>query len=138
MQKKRWIGELEELKAIFDDCLPIGEKTEEVEAYFNRLKEVIFTNDFNSNPDPLRREEFDGDNPDVQYSYLSDAVFKERSSIRELRAVRQGLDDRPFNVDEGEVSQCGGEIAPDPPSIPQCEGDCCPIDWDQDSDNPGW
>jgi hypothetical protein len=118
MQKKRWIGELQELRAIFRDCLPMGEDSHKAEEYFNSLEKVIFTNDYKANPDPLRREEFDSYDPDVEYSYLSDVIFKERSSHRELRAHRQIVDDQS-DVHARQVPQLGGPVSSASESIPE-------------------
>jgi hypothetical protein len=137
MQKKRWLGELQEMKSIFRDCLPIGDNTEKMDDYFNRLEEVICTNDYKANPNPLRREEFEHDDPNIQYSYLSDALLKERSSRGQLRADGQDVD-RERHVYAGQVPQLGCEITADHSSIPECEGDCDSGHWDQDSDYSGW
>jgi hypothetical protein len=137
MRKKRLLGELQELRAIFQDCLPIGDKTEKVDEYFNSLQEVICTNDYQANPDPLRREEFDHYDPDVQYSYISDVIFKERSGNQQLRALGQGLDHRP-DGDEGKIPQLGRQVATDLAPIPECEADGFARYGDQDSDDPLW
>lgn len=136
IQKRKWLAELTELKSIFSDCLPIGECTEETEAYFNRLQEVICNHDY-TRGEPLQREDFDHDDPDVQYSYLSDALSQKQSSRRELRAITQEVD-CVSHVDQGEVPQPGGEVSADPTSIPEREGDGDTEDWLADSNNPGW
>jgi hypothetical protein len=143
IKKKKWMSELQEMRAIFRDCLPVGEDISKAEEYFNSLEEVICTNDFEANPDPLQREEFEHDDPDVQYSYISDAVFKERSSNRELRAYRQDVDDQP-DVYPGKVPQLGGPITPDSEPIPECSESSDPEDdWREYSRNtsrklPSW
>jgi hypothetical protein len=137
MQKKRWLGELQELKSMFRDCLPIGEDTEKMDDYFNRLEQVICTNDYKANPNPLRREEFEHDDPDVQYSYISDALLKERSSRRELRADGQDMDSERY-VHQGQVPQLGGEVSADHTSIPECEADGFAQYGDEDSDDSSW
>jgi hypothetical protein len=138
MLRKRWLAELSELRAIFNDCLPIGEKTEDVERYFNSLKEVIYTNDFQANPDPLRREEFEHDEPDIQYSYLSDALFKERSSRQNLRTHGQIMDDQPHGH-PGEIPQLGRQITADLTPISECADKRDSQDiWGEGSDNTGW
>jgi hypothetical protein len=135
MQKKKWMSELQELKAIFQDCLPCGEETQKVEEYFNSLEKVIFTNDYKVNPNPLRREEFKCSDPDIQYSYISDAIFKERSSKQQLRAHRQIMDDQP-DVHKGEISQLGSSFTPDFEPIPECaEGGSTEDDWREYSRN---
>jgi hypothetical protein len=138
MNKKRWLSELSELRAIFRDCLPIGEHTEQTDEYFNSLERVIFTNDFKANPNPLRREEFEHDDPDIQYTYLSDALLKERSSNTELRARRQIMGDQS-DSNQGEVSQPGSQIVPDLTSIPECSQERHPDhdEWEA-GDHPGW
>jgi hypothetical protein len=123
------MGELNELRAIFRDCLPIGEHTDKADEYFNSLEKVIYTNDYKANPNPLRREEFDSGDPDIQYSYLSDVVFKERSGNTELRAHRQALDDEP-DVHTRQVPQLGGPLSSASESIPECpEGGDAEDDW---------
>ena len=125
------------MRAIFKDCLPIGEDTVKAEEYFNGIQQVIDNNDFKANTNPLRREDFDHDNPDIQYTYLSDALFKERSSKHQLRALRQDVGDQP-DVYEGEIPQSGSTVSADPPSVSQCEGDGLFEYGDQDSDDPSW
>jgi hypothetical protein len=137
MYKRKWLAELTELRSIFKDCLPIGEYTQEADDYFNRLQQIIDTNDFKANPNPLGREEFEHDDPDVQYAYLSDAIFKERSSRRELRALGQDVADQP-DVHEGQVPQLGGPVAADHAPLPECEENRDLEYGEQDSDHSGW
>lgn len=125
------------MRGIFQECLPIGDKTEDMDGYFNRLKEVISTNDFRTNTNPIRREEFDYDDPDIQYTYISDAIFKERSGKHQLRAIRQDMGDQP-DVYEGQVPQLGSTISADPPSISECETDRDFEYGEQDCDNSSW
>lgn len=131
------LAELGELRAIFKDCLPIGDKTEAMEEYFNGLQEVIYTNDFQANPNPLRRESFEHDDPDTQYTYLSDVVFKERSSHPKLRADGQGMGDQP-DQHEGQVPQLGDPISADHASLPECQDGHDTKHGDTDSDDPSW
>jgi hypothetical protein len=137
MNKRKWLAELSELRAVFKDCLPIGENTQEADEYFNRLQQIIDTNDFQTNPNPIGREEFEHDDPDVQYSYLSDAVFKERSSRREFRAIGQDLADQS-HVHEGQVPQLGGPISADDAPLSQCEENRDLEYGEQDCDHSGW
>lgn len=137
MSKKRYLAELQELKDLFAFCLPVGEHKDKADEYFNSLEQVICTNDFKSNPNPLEREHFDHDEPDVQYTYLSDAVFKERSSRPELRAHGQSLDD-PSDLHEGEVPQCNRAISYDYTPLPQCEAVRDFEYGEQDCDNSSW
>jgi hypothetical protein len=137
MRKRRWLAELGEMRAIFKDCLPIGEHTGDMEEYFNRLEGLIYTNDFDKNPNPVDREQFDHDEPDVQYTYISDALFKERSSRPELRAHGQGVDDQPYRH-PGQVPQLGGPISADPPPVPERE-EFRDLEYgEQDCDNSSW
>jgi hypothetical protein len=131
------MAELEEMKTIFQDCLPIGEYTEKSNEYFNRLKEIIYTNDYDSNPNPLERDRFDHDEPDIQYTYISDALFKEQSSKPKLWTERQSLGDQP-DVHEGQVPQLDSEITADLASIPEHQE---PRDFEygeQTGDHTGW
>jgi hypothetical protein len=137
MYKRKWLAELTELRAIFKDCLPIGEHTQEADEYFNRLQQIIDTNDYEANPDPLGREDFEHDDPDLQYAYLSDALFKERSGGRELRAVGQDVADQP-DVHAGQVPQLGGPLATDPAPLPEREEDRDVGNWDPNGDDSGW
>jgi hypothetical protein len=137
MQKRKYLAELSELKAIFADCLPIGEHTDEVLHQFNRLQEIIDTNDFQANPNPIGRERFPSDDPDLQYAYLSDALLKERSSGPELRALRQDVADQP-DAHSGEVPQLGREISPDLAPLSQREEDRDLEYGEEDCDNSGW
>lgn len=106
------------MRAIFRDCLPIGEHTKEAEDYFNGLEKVICTNDFQRNPNPLDREQFEHDEPDVQYTYISDALFKERSSRLESGAVGQDMEDQS-GLHTGEIPQLTGEGPPCIAPIPE-------------------
>jgi hypothetical protein len=137
MQKRKWLAELGELRAIFKDCLPIGEDTKVADDYFNRLEKVICTNDYRANPDPLGREDFEHDNPDVQYTYISDALFKERSGGPEHPRGGQDVDYQP-DVDQGQVPQLGGPVFADYAPIPECEEDCDFEHGEESGDHPGW
>jgi hypothetical protein len=137
MRKKKWLAELTELKSIFRDCLPIGEETGKVDEYFNSLEEVISTNDYAANPEPLEREAFEHHEHDVQYTYISDALFKERSSGRELWPDRQDVAHQP-DVHQGQVPQLGGPLPADLASIPECDGGRDFEYGEEDGDNPGW
>jgi hypothetical protein len=137
MQKRKYLSELTELRAIFQDCLPIGEHSDQAFEYFNSLEKIICTNDFAANPNPIGREEFPDSDPDIQYSYLSDAVFKERSGRRELRADRQDMADQS-DVHERQVPQLGGPVSSDPASIRECEGNRDLEYGEEDGDNSGW
>jgi hypothetical protein len=137
MQKRRYLAELQEMRMIFRDCLPIGEHTDKMDEYFNSLEEVISTNDYTRNPEPLPREQFERDEPDIQYTYLSDAVFKERSRRPELRSHGQSMDDQP-DVHEGQVPQLGGPVSADPASVPECQDPQDSKYGEEDSDDPLW
>jgi hypothetical protein len=130
------LAELSELKSIFQDCLPIGEHKEEVETRFNLLEEVICNHDY-ARGDPIQREQFDHDDPDVQYAYLSDALLKERSSRAELRAIRQDLADQP-NVYEGQVPQPDSPVTPDHAPLSECPGERDLEYGEEDCDNSCW
>lgn len=135
--KRKHLAELAELRAIFKDCLPVGEKTDQVEDYFNSLEKVISTNDYQSNPNPLRRETFDHDNPDVQYTYLSDSLLKEQSSRPVLRAISQDVDHQS-DLHARQVPQLGPPVHEHPPRIPECEADGFAEYGHEDSDDSGW
>jgi hypothetical protein len=137
MQKRKYLAELTELRAIFQDCLPIGEHTEQAFEYFNSLEKVIFNHDFAANPNPIGREEFPDSEPDVQYTYLSDALFKERSSGPELRAHRQDMDYQP-DVYPWQVPQLGREVSTDLASIREREGGRDLEYGEEDCYNSGW
>ena len=137
MTKKKYLAELQELKSLFEFCLPVGEHKDKAEEYFNSLERIICTNDYERNPEPIPRERFPSTEPDVQYTYLSDAVFKERSSNSKQRIHGQDLGDQP-DVYEGQVPQLGGPITADPPLISECQGAQDTQYRDQDSDDPSW
>lgn len=127
------MAELQEMKAIFEDCLPVGDNVEGVNQYFNYLQEIIDTNDYQSKPDPIGREKFEHDDPDVEYAYISDALFKERSSRRPLRAIEQDVEDQPHS-DEGQTPQLGYEESKHLTPIPECPQDCDLEHGDKDGD----
>jgi hypothetical protein len=77
IKKKEAIAQLEYMKELFTEYLPLGEKTENISNYFNELEKIIYTKD-----DGIQYEEFDDSEPvpeDRRYRYNSASVFKKRS-----------------------------------------------------------
>jgi hypothetical protein len=87
-------AELEFMKELFYDKLPVGDNKEIIDAVFNCLDKVI------ENKEPLKNEQFD-ESPAEQYGYTADYryhsadLLKERSSIGNQRRISQGVDDHP-------------------------------------------
>ena len=115
----------------------MGENTEATDDYFNRLQHIIDTNDYEANPNPLGREEFEHDDPDIQYAYLSDAVFKERSGRPKLRAIGQDVADQR-DEHERQIPQFGGPLLTDYAPLPECQEDRDFEYGEPNGDHSGW
>lgn len=93
-------SELEFLKELFLDKLPIGDKKRDIEKYFSKLEEVIDNKDIN--PDDIEREQFPPDDPATSgnrvYKYHSVAEFKKLASRPKQLTGQQ-------DVDSGETKQ---------------------------------
>ena len=78
------------MRELFFDNLPLGEKKQQVEDYFNCLEKAIDTKD----PDEFRREEFPPDDPatcgDRVYKYHSAAHFKQHASQQQVQQLEYG------------------------------------------------
>jgi len=70
------------MKDLFQKHLPIGKNTDEIEEYFNRLHELICTND--ESKTPIQREQFPPDDATTsgsrEYWYYSSDQFKKLAS----------------------------------------------------------
>jgi hypothetical protein len=137
MTKKRYLAELQELKDLFAYCLPVGEHQDKANEYFNSLQTLIDTNDYHANPEPIPRECFPESEPDVEYTYLKDALPTEQRSVPELRPHRQIMD-YASDMDQREVSQCDGEVAHDHAPVPECEGKRDTEYGENFGDDPSW
>jgi hypothetical protein len=88
--KKNLEAELEFLKQLFYENLPIGDNTEVVDEYFSCLRKVIYSKDGR-----IEREEFPPDDPAVcgkrEYRYYSADKFKELASGRQHPTLGQDL-----------------------------------------------
>lgn len=84
------LAELQNLKDLFFEKLPIGDKTDEIKQYFSLLESSIYTNDGN-----LQHEEFpEPSSPssrDRVYQYHSASYFKELESRHSQRASGQDV-----------------------------------------------
>ena len=76
IQKQNLKAELDYLKELFFEKLPVGQKMSEVKKYFSYLEDVID----NKDTDDIQREEFPPDDPTVGgdrvYKYHSSSQFK--------------------------------------------------------------
>lgn len=83
-------AELAFMRELFFENLPLGEKKQQVEDYFNCLEKAIDTKD----PDEFRREEFPPDDPatcgDRVYKYHSAAHFKQQASQQQVQQLQHG------------------------------------------------
>lgn len=66
--------ELEQMKDLFLNKLPIGDNKEHIEQYFNDLEKVIYTTD------DVKNDEFPTDDAQRDYRYFSASLLKERAS----------------------------------------------------------
>lgn len=84
------LSELNFLKNLFFENLPIGDKKQEIEEYFSCLEKAIYTNE------PIKREEFPPDDTttsgDRVYKYHSAATFKELASRHIESSSGQNMD----------------------------------------------
>lgn len=122
INKKQRQAELEFMKELFLEKLPIGENTEHIHAYFNELEKVISTKD-----EQVRNEDFksiDEEPGAVQreYTYFTPSVLKEQSSRLLERGIPQEMDP-PSIADRIESPTPGGhEEFKSLPSIPEHGG----------------
>lgn len=82
MKKKEAIAQLDYMRTLFYECLPIGDRIEHIDNYFNELEKIIYTKE---NADGINYEEFSDPEPceaTREYRYNSATVFKERSERR--------------------------------------------------------
>lgn len=83
-------AEVSFLRELFFESLPLGEKKQQVEEYFNYLEKAIDTKD----PDEFEREQFPPDDPatcgDRVYKYHSAAQFKEHASRGQIQQLQHG------------------------------------------------
>jgi len=100
---------LEYMKTLFIEKLPVGEKLEHILNYFNDIERVISTKE-----QDVEYERFDDDDPsakDRQYVYNSATLFKERSKCdREYIPIREGVDDSSDVTGTGTTVQDQPEI----------------------------
>lgn len=66
--------ELEYMKDLFLNKLPIGDNVEHLQRYFNDLEKVIYTTD------NVKNDEFPSNDTERDYRYFSASLLKERAS----------------------------------------------------------
>lgn len=84
LEQKSRIAELEYVKKLFDENLPVGTDTSYINEYFNDLEQKIVKNE------PIKNEEFppERDEPDpesgkpVVYKYYSTSLLKHRAQSK--------------------------------------------------------
>lgn len=90
LNRQAMLSELNFLKNLFFENLPIGDKKQEIEEYFSCLEKAIYTNE------PIQREEFPPDDTttsgDRVYKYHSAAAFKELASRHIESSSGQDMD----------------------------------------------
>lgn len=91
IKKKQLQAELDFLKKLFYENLPVGEDMSGIENYFSSLEKLIFTKDGSS----LQREEFPPDDPAVcgerEYRYYSTDLAQKLASGRSHPAIGQDM-----------------------------------------------
>jgi hypothetical protein len=89
-KKKQLQAELDFLKKLFNENLPVGDNIDKINEYFNSLEELIYTKDGN-----LEREEFPPDDPTVcgqrEYRYYSTDLTQKLASGRNDPAIGQDM-----------------------------------------------
>jgi len=92
MDRSNLKAELDFLRDLFFDKLPMGEKKKNVEQLFSLLEEAIY----NKDPDDIQREEFPPDDPAISgnrvYKYHSAAQFKKLASRHQQLTGQQDMD----------------------------------------------
>lgn len=92
IQKQNLKAELDYLKELFFEKLPVGQKLSEVKKYFSYLEDVIDNKDC----DDIQREEFPPDDPAVSgsrvYKYHSSSQFKKLASGHQSIADSEDVD----------------------------------------------
>lgn len=114
-KKSDLLAELEALRSLYFENLPLGENKEAIEEYFNRLEESIY------NKDHVEREAFPDDDgnecgesteghegsprPKPDYKYFSADVFKQQASRSKPQPTPQDVDYTGLFKDEGDDAQ---------------------------------
>lgn len=78
--KKQRKAELEFMKELFFDKLPVGENTEHITEYFNELEKVIFTKNEQVGNEDFESIDREPGAIEREYTYISPSLFKEYSS----------------------------------------------------------
>lgn len=81
VQKKARLAELEYIRGLFNDRLPVGEELTNIQSYFDHLEQVIQSNG------TIQNEQFPPEQPlidpengtDVPYRYYSPAIHQQRA-----------------------------------------------------------
>lgn len=93
--------ELEHMRMLFMNVLPVGKNRDDIISYFNRLEELIFTKGHES----VKNEQFPDDPDGIQreYKYFSASISKERASKPQI-LPDQSLMDTPSDnaIDSGD------------------------------------
>lgn len=126
IEMKSKVAELEHIKDLFFNKLPVGENLKPLEEYFNELENVIFT----KGPQEIKNEQFPTATPDVgegeagSYKYYSPSLLKELASGHKYELLQQDMD--PSSDPQGfkHAVSGGHEESKSLPSISECsEGD---------------
>ncbi|NBX48664.1 hypothetical protein EBT25_01760 [bacterium] len=159
---KIWIdrqNELDFMKDLFFNKLPINEnehKMEELNDYFNRVQQAIFTKDPNFKYDEFPRDysviDIDGavQRPPTQYKYFSQDLLKQQASYEDGPADSTAIGfSHPVGSEQDmEASSHIVEIEPIPEDSTECTSDNACMEecsnsedtseWGYDSDHSGW
>lgn len=102
IQRDKLKAELYFYRSLFEEHLPVGEDTTEINDYFNQLETIIDTIEVSKLQD-VRREQFPDSVEGRDYKYFSDAGFAKQSSRFSLLPNTQGVDP-PTNHLGGTIS----------------------------------
>jgi hypothetical protein len=125
-------AELEYMRDIFFNKLPLGENVEPIREYFNRLEELIDTTDGIKH---INNEKFEEDRPDTDYKYFSNDLFKIRSSGNQLLNDGQDVDDSTTRVQGDDANQPNSQVIHPLQCIPEHPTSGIPNIFDESDDD---
>ncbi len=150
-------NELDFMRDLFFTKLPLNqEKAQEVEEYFNRVQEAIYTKDPNFKyedfPDDYSTVDIDGavQRPPTQYKYFSQDLFKQQGSKSqgELNSTATSFAHDYRGEQDLEIAPSIVEVEPYVSDVPQLTSDNACLEecsdsqesgqWSDDSANTRW
>lgn len=120
------LNQLQYMKDLFENHLPIGDNKSHISEYFSRLEELISTKE------NIAPEQFENDDPTKDYKYFSAALLRELASRPVIQPDGEVVGDPSNRIELGNQVQDSDQVLSDIQCIPECPTD--PFSDDSDSD----